>query len=243
MLAWFLTNSPAVPVVIGKGKHVFPFSFKFPDRSEFFVWSPCYSKEPFCPFTWFFLMDRTISTSFKFNHGRILHKLRVQLKQHKTRSRWITTVINFVSEPNVNIPRLMVRSYRLNLPLNSRGRTSASGVIVTWVCSFRNLRMSARWRRSHLALEVFRWTFTLSIRLTSKVTRSPDGRSLKLLLMNYGLHVTPVILHLCADRSRRRGAPGHASSQQPLESDIEAAVRSVQYSDCKRPDLSDERAP
>uniref|UniRef100_A0A3B5JZ55 Arrestin domain-containing protein 3-like n=2 Tax=Takifugu rubripes TaxID=31033 RepID=A0A3B5JZ55_TAKRU len=70
-----------VPVVIGKGRHVFPFSFKFPDR--------------------------TISTSFKFEHGRALHELRVQLKQPKTRSRWITTVINFVSKPNVNIPRLM----------------------------------------------------------------------------------------------------------------------------------------
>lgn len=63
-------------------------------------------------------MDSTISTSFKFNHGSVLHELRVQLKRPKTRTRWITTALNFVSKPNVNIPRLMVRSCRLNLPLN-----------------------------------------------------------------------------------------------------------------------------
>lgn len=99
---------------------MFPFSFKFPDRSEFFVLSPCISKEPFCPFTSFLLIDRFISTSFKFDHGRVVHELRVQLKRPLTRTRWITTAINFVSKPNVNIPRLMVRSCRLNLPLNKR---------------------------------------------------------------------------------------------------------------------------
>lgn len=32
-------NSPAAPAVIGKGSHVFPFSFKFPDGSGFIVLS------------------------------------------------------------------------------------------------------------------------------------------------------------------------------------------------------------
>lgn len=163
------------------------------------------SKEPYCPFIRFFLMDRTISTSLKFDHGRVLHELRVQLKLPKTRTRWLTTVINFVSKPNVNIPRLMVRSCRLNLPLNSRGTTSTSCVIVSWVCSFRNLRMSARSRRLDLALEVSGWTFPLTIRHTGKVTRSPGGRSLQLLLTKCGLHVTPpppVILHLAGEALR-----------------------------------------
>lgn len=61
--------------------------------------------------------------------------------------------------------------------------------------------------------------------------------------MNYGLHAPPVILHLCVGRSPRRGAPGQASSQQPLQLDIEAAVRSVQRADCRPPGLPVKRAP
>lgn len=115
--------------------------------------------------TSFFVICRDIPTSFHFPHGHALHWLQAQLKRTK-KTRRATAIINFVSKANVNIPRLMVRSCRVN----GRGGTGDSRVIVVWVRSFRRLSMVARWRRSASALESLRWTFTLSIRGTSKVT-------------------------------------------------------------------------
>lgn len=46
-------TSPAAAAVIGKGRNVFPFSFKFPDRSGFVILSPRAPRGCFCLFAWF----------------------------------------------------------------------------------------------------------------------------------------------------------------------------------------------
>lgn len=79
--------------------------------------------------TSFFVIYRDIPTSFQSSFGRVLHGLQAQLKRTKKLTRWATANINFISKPNVNIPRLMVRSCRVNGP----GGTRDSRVIVMWV--------------------------------------------------------------------------------------------------------------
>nr|XP_040052184.1 arrestin domain-containing protein 3-like [Gasterosteus aculeatus aculeatus] len=67
--------------VIGKGRHVFPFSFSIPDRK--------------------------IPSSFKSNTGKIVHKLKAELKQSMKLTKEAKTHFMFVSKADRDIPGLM----------------------------------------------------------------------------------------------------------------------------------------
>ncbi|XP_054467722.1 arrestin domain-containing protein 3-like [Anoplopoma fimbria] len=67
--------------VIGKGRHVFPFTFTIPDRK--------------------------IPSSFKTCIGNIVHKLKAELKQSMKLTKEAKTHFTFVSKANMDIPGLM----------------------------------------------------------------------------------------------------------------------------------------
>ncbi|XP_073321605.1 arrestin domain-containing protein 3-like [Pagrus major] len=67
--------------VIGKGRHVFPFSFKIPDRK--------------------------VPSSFKDSVGKVVHKLKAELKQSMKLTKKAKTHFTFVSKADMDIPRLM----------------------------------------------------------------------------------------------------------------------------------------
>ncbi|XP_070690568.1 arrestin domain-containing protein 3-like [Pempheris klunzingeri] len=71
--------------VIGKGRHVFPFSFKIPDRK--------------------------IPSSFKASIGKIVHKLTAELKQSMRLTKKTKTHFTFVSKADMDIPALMEPQY------------------------------------------------------------------------------------------------------------------------------------
>ncbi|XP_044052562.1 arrestin domain-containing protein 3-like [Siniperca chuatsi] len=71
--------------VIGKGRHVFPFSFKIPDRK--------------------------IPSSFKTSIGKVVHKLKAELKQAMKLTKTVKTHFTFVSKADMNIPGLMEPQY------------------------------------------------------------------------------------------------------------------------------------
>ncbi|XP_056232657.1 arrestin domain-containing protein 3-like [Seriola aureovittata] len=71
--------------VIGKGRHVFPFSFKIPDRK--------------------------IPSSFKASIGKIVHKLRAELKQSMKLTKTAKVHFTFVSKADMDIPGLMEPQY------------------------------------------------------------------------------------------------------------------------------------
>ncbi|XP_071338817.1 arrestin domain-containing protein 3-like [Trachinotus anak] len=71
--------------VIGKGRHVFPFSFKIPDRK--------------------------IPSSFKSSIGKIVHKLRAELKQSMKMTKKAKVHFTFVSKADMDIPGLMEPQY------------------------------------------------------------------------------------------------------------------------------------
>lgn len=88
-------------------------------RSEgFFVCLPC--------LTSYFVVSRNLPTSFKSTSGWIVHGLKAKLKQHKKLTIVASTVLNFVSKTDVNIPQLMVWNHWVKLLVNNRGRTSDS---------------------------------------------------------------------------------------------------------------------
>lgn len=64
----------------------------------------------FCSFTSFsyLVVSRNIPTSFSSPFACVLHKLQAELKRRTKLTIRIATVLNFVSKPDVNIPRLMV---------------------------------------------------------------------------------------------------------------------------------------
>ncbi|XP_047238103.1 arrestin domain-containing protein 3-like [Girardinichthys multiradiatus] len=68
--------------VIGKGRHVFPFSFQIPDRK--------------------------MPSSFHSTVGRIVHKLKVELKQSMKLTKKAKTHFMFVSKADMDTPGLMV---------------------------------------------------------------------------------------------------------------------------------------
>ncbi|XP_073321604.1 arrestin domain-containing protein 3-like [Pagrus major] len=67
--------------VIGKGRHVFPFSFQIPDRK--------------------------IPSSFKGCVGKIVHKVKAELKQSMKLTKKAKTHFTFVSKADMDIPGLM----------------------------------------------------------------------------------------------------------------------------------------
>ncbi|KAM9360650.1 uncharacterized protein ABDE67_001263 [Symphorus nematophorus] len=71
--------------VIGKGRHVFPFSFKIPDR--------------------------TMPASFKSCIGKVVHKLKAELKQSMRETKKAKTHFTFVSKADMDIPGLMEPQY------------------------------------------------------------------------------------------------------------------------------------
>uniref|UniRef100_A0A8P4GJ93 Arrestin C-terminal-like domain-containing protein n=1 Tax=Dicentrarchus labrax TaxID=13489 RepID=A0A8P4GJ93_DICLA len=71
--------------VIGKGRHVFPFSFKIPDR--------------------------TMPSSFKTSVGKIVHKLKAELKQSMKRTKKAKIHFTFISKADMDIPGLMEPQY------------------------------------------------------------------------------------------------------------------------------------
>ncbi|XP_029295957.1 arrestin domain-containing protein 3-like [Cottoperca gobio] len=71
--------------VIGKGRHVFPFSFEIPERK--------------------------IPSSFKTSIGRIVHKLKAELKQSMKLTKEAKTHFTFQSKANMDIPGLMEPQY------------------------------------------------------------------------------------------------------------------------------------
>ncbi|XP_028270694.1 arrestin domain-containing protein 3-like [Parambassis ranga] len=71
--------------VIGKGRHVFPFTFKIPDKK--------------------------IPSSFKSQIGRIVHKLKAELKQSMKFTKTAKTHFAFVSKVNMEMPGLMEPQY------------------------------------------------------------------------------------------------------------------------------------
>lgn len=71
--------------VIGKGRHVFPFSFKIPDRK--------------------------MPSSFKSSVGRIVHKVKAELKQSMKLTKKAESHFNFVSKADMDFPGLMEPQY------------------------------------------------------------------------------------------------------------------------------------
>ncbi|XP_056150073.1 arrestin domain-containing protein 3-like [Lampris incognitus] len=71
--------------VIGRGRHVFPFSFKIPDRK--------------------------IPSSFKGWEGKIKHQLRAELKQSMRLTKKTKTCFTFVSKADMDTPGLMEPQY------------------------------------------------------------------------------------------------------------------------------------
>ncbi|XP_059192681.1 arrestin domain-containing protein 3-like [Centropristis striata] len=71
--------------VIGKGRHVFPFSYKIPNRK--------------------------IPSSFKSCVGKIVHKLKAELKQSMKVTKTAKTHFTFVSKADMDIPGLMEPQY------------------------------------------------------------------------------------------------------------------------------------
>lgn len=71
--------------VIGKGRHVFPFTFTIPDRK--------------------------IPSSFKHHTGKIVHKLRAELKQSMKLTKKAKTHFTFVAKADMDIPGLMDPQY------------------------------------------------------------------------------------------------------------------------------------
>ncbi|KAF3695886.1 Arrestin domain-containing protein 3 [Channa argus] len=71
--------------VISKGRHVFPFSFRIPDRK--------------------------IPSSFKTSIGKIVHKLKAELKQSLKLTKKAKAHFTFVSQADMNIPGLLEPQY------------------------------------------------------------------------------------------------------------------------------------
>lgn len=71
--------------VIGQGRHVFPFTFTIPDRK--------------------------LPSSFEHNIGKIVHKLRAELKQSMRLTKKAKTHFTFVSKADMDIPGLMDPQY------------------------------------------------------------------------------------------------------------------------------------
>ncbi|KAM9361026.1 arrestin domain-containing protein 3-like [Symphorus nematophorus] len=71
--------------VIGKGRHVFPFSFNIPDRK--------------------------IPSTFKSSIGKVVHKLKAELKQSMKLTEKAKTHFTFVSKADMDIPGLMEPQY------------------------------------------------------------------------------------------------------------------------------------
>ncbi|XP_068994510.1 arrestin domain-containing protein 3-like [Embiotoca jacksoni] len=71
--------------VIGKGRHVFPFTFKIPDRK--------------------------IPSSFNTCTGKIVHKLKAELKQSMKLTKKVKTHFTFVSIADMDVPGLMEPQY------------------------------------------------------------------------------------------------------------------------------------
>ncbi|KAK2837374.1 hypothetical protein Q5P01_014586 [Channa striata] len=71
--------------VIGKGRHVFPFSFKVPDRK--------------------------IPSSFKTSIGKIIHKLKAELKQSLKLTKKAKAHFTFMPQADMDIPGLLEPQY------------------------------------------------------------------------------------------------------------------------------------
>ncbi|XP_071755833.1 arrestin domain-containing protein 3-like [Centroberyx gerrardi] len=71
--------------VIGRGRHVFPFSFKIPDRK--------------------------MPSSFKSQIGKVVHQLRAELKQSMKVTKKVKTKFTVVSKPDMDTPGLMDPQY------------------------------------------------------------------------------------------------------------------------------------
>ncbi|XP_045891075.1 arrestin domain-containing protein 3-like isoform X2 [Micropterus dolomieu] len=71
--------------VIGKGRHAFPFSFKIPDRK--------------------------IPSSFKSSIGKIVHKVKAELKQAMKITKKAKAHFTFVSKADMDIPGLLEAQY------------------------------------------------------------------------------------------------------------------------------------
>ncbi|KAL7391103.1 hypothetical protein ABVT39_004279 [Epinephelus coioides] len=71
--------------IIGKGRHVFPFSFQIPDRK--------------------------IPSSFKSCIGKIVHKVKAELKQSMKLTKKTKTHFTFVSKADMDIPGLLDPQY------------------------------------------------------------------------------------------------------------------------------------
>uniref|UniRef100_A0A4W6G802 Arrestin C-terminal-like domain-containing protein n=1 Tax=Lates calcarifer TaxID=8187 RepID=A0A4W6G802_LATCA len=79
------SNSFTGTGVIGKGRHVFPFSFKIPDRK--------------------------LPSSFKTSIGKIVHKLKAELHQSMKLTKKAKVHFTFVSKADMDIPGLMEPQY------------------------------------------------------------------------------------------------------------------------------------
>uniref|UniRef100_A0AAV2MS06 Arrestin-like N-terminal domain-containing protein n=1 Tax=Knipowitschia caucasica TaxID=637954 RepID=A0AAV2MS06_KNICA len=76
-----LPTRPYGTDVIGPGKHVYPFSFKIPESN--------------------------FPSTFKSSVGKIVHKLKAELKQSMKMTKMAKTHITFVSPADMNIPGLL----------------------------------------------------------------------------------------------------------------------------------------
>lgn len=115
------------------------------------------------------VLGRKLPSSFKSTIGKIIHKLKAELKQSMKLTKKAKVHFSFVSKPDMEIPGIMViqinksinklfycRIYFL-IWLNRNGQSD-----FLWTRSYRNLCMAARTNLSGcLALEIFLWMFTL----------------------------------------------------------------------------------
>lgn len=103
-----IIDSPPGTEVIGKGRHVFPFSFHIPDR--YGACPPFLDYLVLLPYH-VFVLHRQIPSTFKACVGKVVHKLKAELKQSMKLTKKAKTHFTFVSKPNLDLPSLMVRSF------------------------------------------------------------------------------------------------------------------------------------
>lgn len=100
--------------VIKKGRNVFPFSFQIPDRCAYLIFVHFHISTPgalqfifcCCP------LYRKLPSTFTSSIGKIIHKLKAELKQSMKLTKKAKVHFTFVSKPDMDIPGLMVKQIK-----------------------------------------------------------------------------------------------------------------------------------
>lgn len=111
-----ITDSPPGTEVVGKGRHIFPFSFQIPDRYVF-LFFPLDSLVLLPTFP--VVLRRKIPSTFKASIGKVVHKLKAELKQSMKLTKKAKSHFTFVSKPHMEIPGLMVRTQDCQRPIRA----------------------------------------------------------------------------------------------------------------------------